>query len=324
MKRDVLAERRKKARTRAAARRRRVKRGLTFAQIKPFDGREQRRSGSARKRRSFRLDLTPAKLAENRERALQAFSRFRAPGDHRRRTLAPLTGLLDQDRSVEAGLWWERALIRALWKHRRRLRRGGADFQLLMLTVVSPSGSVGFDGLQDFDLDKLRKKMQPYAKALPPGSFFAGMLEADWVIDRCAAIEHWIWHGHFIVLVPAADSKQARELVHKAFPVKADPSLGILRPVLAKVIRRRRGGLVGAVRYMGKALQIHGVHRKVITLNAKTGKRGSPQKQHLSPAELARWAGFAVGVEPDRLLVWSGYRRYGDHLVATSKDGEGG
>ena len=190
--------------------------------------------------------------------------------------------------------------------------------------MVTAAGVVPFAKLSSTDLTKLRRKMQRYAKALPPGNFFGGMLEADYVVDQCAGVDHWQWHGHFMVVVPCSNSKEGKLLIRKACPVQADQRRGIYRPVLAQQVHRHLGGLRGAIEYGSKALQIHGVHRKVVTLNASTGLRGRARAQPLSLDELATWAGFASGIKADSLMVWAGYRRYGDHLVPTSSHGGGG
>jgi hypothetical protein len=280
----------------------------------------------ARKRLPKRQDFELERLSTNLKLAREALARSRGlmGPTGRYRDPGPLTGILDQDAAIEARLWFERVSMRAARRHERRLRRAGVRYQSLFLTVILPSGAVAPHRLKETDLAKLRKAMQRYARALPADSFFAGMLEVDYLIDQCAGVEHWQWHGHFIVVVPCRGLRAARKLVRKAFPVRRDPARGVYRPVRIRQIRSSLGGLQGVVEYAGKALQLHGVHRKVVTPNAKTGRRGKAQKQHLTPEQLALWVEFAAGITADSLTVWSGYRRYGDRLVKTSGHGGGG
>ena len=236
----------------------------------------------------------------------------------------PLTGILDQDASIEARLWFEQEVMRLARRHRRRVARQRKRFHVFFLTVVTAAGVFAPGRLKDTDLDKLRKVMQRYARALPEGSFFGGMLEPDYVIDHIAGVKHWQWHGHFIVVMPWPGRRAAAaKRVHEAFPTKANTYLGIYRPVEAENVRIRRGGMRGVAKYASKALQVHGLHRKVVTVDTQTGKRRTA-KYHLQPKQLAEWADFASGITADSLMVWSGYRRYGDRLRPTSGHGGGG
>ena len=235
----------------------------------------------------------------------------------------PLTGILDQDVAIEARLWFERQTLRAAYRHERQPRPEGKWWHSFFLTVVLPSGIVAPGQLHTTDLIKLRKVLQRYARSLPKGSFSGGMLEADYIVDHCAGVQQWQGNGHFFGVVPGRGPGRGRPLVLKAFPVQADPARGVYRPVKMKSVRISLGGLRGAAAYTSKALQIHAVHRKVITQNAKTGRRGRAQKQHLLSEQLAEWAAFAATIEADSLMVWSGYRRYGDRLIQTTSHGGG-
>ena len=100
----------------------------------------------------------------------------------------PLTGVLDQEKAIEARLWFERVSTRAARRHERRLRRAGVPYQTLTLAVILPSGIMAPHRLSKTYLAKLRKAMQRYARALPANSFFAGMLRpTTWSTDAPAS-----------------------------------------------------------------------------------------------------------------------------------------
>lgn len=319
---DVMPERLAAKLELACAPRHYQSRPRGFGQLHPFD-RGGKQGGRSRPPGGIpEDDYAPGRLARNRLLAEQAFADHQRTSRTARCTRLPPSGLLDQDAAADARRWYNRALERLVRRHRRRLRRRGIRAFTIFLTVVTPSGA--YATLGQSDLDKLRAKFQRYARSLPANSFFAGMLEADYIIDSWRKVDLWQWHGHFIVVVPSATRAAAKQIVREAFPVRRDPALGVLAPVRMKIVTRKDGGLEGAIRYTSKGLQIHAVHRKWIGVNPATGRRAKAQKQALTRGQRAIWAGLAFTVRPEQLMVWSGYRRYGDHLKATSSHGGGG
>ena len=239
------------------------------------------------------------------------------------RTAKPLPGLLDQFYAAGEHIWYRWHARHVAFHHARALQRLGIRYRRFGAVVVPHRW---FVPEAEFDAAKIAAKLplwrdqaQRWARRLPTGSLCIGMIEADLLDDQKTGTRGWAFHLTLLIYVPCRNVAHGRRIIRKAFPLKAREALGIPRPVVSRVIRFARGGPRGWSRYAGKALQIHGVHRRYVPYDAITGRRGRAQAQHLSYRELAQWADLLRRISADDFMVWSGYTRRGDDVHPTPK-----
>ena len=276
-----------------------------------------------RKDEHWRYDIGERVVA-NQRIAREAYSRVTCHADYLdpRRRLDPLPKLLDQRYAARERHWVVPQAHRIYRHHRRAARARGVRLRSYATTVTPPRWLVPVEGFDPAAVAaafaKWRKQAQRWARALPAESFVCGAIDVALVHDQQYDLRYWAFHLHLLILVPARTRRQGRDLIRRAFPIKARERMGVLRPVVSKRLVTWKGGARGWLRYATKSLQIHAVSRRTVPYDAATGKRLEARKGHLSFQELAPWADVLSRVRADDLMVWVGYRRRGQQVVSVT------
>ena len=266
-------------------------------------------------------DLGPKQIARNESTSRAALTRV--PGIAgfalTNRRPKPLTGLLEGAYAARERAWYVRTAGGLARAHLRRCQRRGIQVRAFALTVTPYRWMIEPDRLdpryiRDL-LSKWRKQTQRWAKALPPNSFVTGLIEVSLNYDEKYGFYHWAFHLHLLVHVTCSSKLLGKAAIRRAFPVKANEALGATSPFRCTEITLARGGQQGWLRYLSKGLQVHAVHRRWVGYNEDKGTRRSSVKRSLRTRELAPWAAVALDLKASDLMIWVGYRRYGDEVV---------
>jgi hypothetical protein len=158
---------------------------------------------------------------------------------------------------------------------------------------------------------KVRKEVQRQAKRISMDAVVTGMIDICPLDDRKSGVRGWSHHVHLTVRVVTPNYDAGKQAIKKAFPFREDDAGGVPRPIDIRHAYYPRGW----DHYSDKLLQWGGIRQRVVRVDPATGRRQKASKPPLTVQQSAEWAVFISKIQPSDLMIWVGYRRYGNRLV---------
>jgi hypothetical protein len=224
-----------------------------------------------------------------------------------------LPGMLDQHRAVEER-WW-RPITASNLRRRHRIAMKAARQRTIVYTATFAKPEWIIPTLDPVVvkplLVKIRKYVQRQAKRLPFNFVVTGDIDFCPLRDVPSGVEGWAFHVHLTIQVAVSPMSPGKKAIEAAFPYKSDAARGVSR---ASVVVEAYDP-IGFDRYQDKIYQFGAMRQRIVRVHSVLGERVWAQKVPLTFRQQVELAGLMAVISHSDLMIWVGYRRYGDRLL---------
>ena len=226
---------------------------------------------------------------------------------------APEANLANQILAAEERIWRSTWAMKLRRHGRRKWIEGHPnvqwkDFRIYAATFAKAEWIV--PALSQTKLPVIRKQIQRQAKRLSTGYIVTGVIDVCWFRDDIAGVRGWSFHVHLTIQLPGTDEPLHIVEIQNAFPYRSAPAAGVSRA--SEIVRAYDPQ--GWDHYQDKLFQLTGIRQRITRPDPFGGKRLKTHKPPLTRQQQSEVARFFRQVRASDLMIWVGYRRYGNQV----------